>query len=83
MERYALLRNNQLLKHRMQLVNPSDPSVHTDLKEGIWAHSKARFRNMRGASDELFSTDLNEFVWRKQIRVGAFVYIFLNLSLLS
>lgn len=69
---YAQLQNHAVVNHKLHFVDPADPTIHTNLIEGTWAHSKATFRKMHGTSDGLFETYLNEFMWRKQHKNNVF-----------
>ena len=54
-----------VVNHQLNFVNPNNPTLHTTMVEGSWAHIKAKFRAMHGTSDALFNSHLQEFLWRR------------------
>lgn len=72
---YQQLANHQWVNHRFNFVDPNNPEVHTNTIEGTWAQVKTKYRAMRGTSDELFNTYLQEYGWRKNHRDNIFMHI--------
>ena len=63
---------HDVVNHRLHFVDPNDPTLHTNTVEGSWALCKSKFRAMRGTSDELFNSHLQEFLWRRVHRDRVF-----------
>lgn len=69
---YNGLPQHVVVNHRYNFVDPNDPTVHTNRVEGSWGLCKVKFRAMRGTSEALFSTHLQEFLWRCAIKENVF-----------
>ena len=41
-------------------------AVHTNSIEAMWSNAKSKLRNMRGTSQDLFPTYIDEFIWKRQ-----------------
>lgn len=62
---YNQLQNHDAVNHTYNFVHPADPTVHTNTIEGTWGNAKAKYRAMHGTSEALFSSYLQEFLWRR------------------
>lgn len=56
------------VNHSIEFVRPDDRTIHTNTIEGLWAHSKSKFRAMHGTSEANFTDYLSEFIWRKNFK---------------
>ena len=63
---------HDVVNHRLNFVDPNDPTLHTNTVEGSWALCKTKFRSMHGTSDGLFNSHLQEFLWRRIHRDNVF-----------
>ena len=55
---YNQLQNHAAVNHKLQSVDPLDPTVHTNTVEGCWGNCKSKYRSMHGTSRDLFETYL-------------------------
>jgi len=53
------------VNHSRNFVDP-ETGAHTQGIEGTWAQFKERHKEQHGTARNLFSTYINQFVWRKQ-----------------
>ena len=51
------------VNHSVAFVAPND--VHTNGVENLWRCAKDKFKRMRGTSDELIASYLDEFLWHR------------------
>ena len=69
---YNRLPNHDVVNHTLHFVDPHDPTLHTNTVEGNWGNCKAKFRAKHGTSDALFTSHLQEYMWRRNFGDNAF-----------
>lgn len=67
------------VNHRLHFRDPNT-GVHTNLIEGTWAHAKRKIRKMYGTSNDLHSSYLSEFVWRRKFPERQFEHMVHQIS---
>ena len=74
-ENISSLRNGQYLHdivvHEYNFVHPDHMDIHTQNIENLWGRMKRKFKRMCGTSETLFSSYVNEFLWRNNSVRGA------------
>lgn len=70
---YNQVQNHAVVNHKLNFVDPNDPTIHTNSIEGTWGNSKAKYRAMHGTSDALFFTYIQEFLWRRIHNTNTFM----------
>ena len=53
---------HEVVVHEQHFVDP-ETGVHTNNVENMWQRCKCRFKRIRGTSDELLCSYLDEFLW--------------------
>ena len=69
---YNGLQNHEVVNHQLHFVDPNDRTIHTNTIEGSWGNCKSKFRAMHGTSDALFTSHLQEHMWRRAFPVNHF-----------
>lgn len=66
--------------HEEGFVHPLHPDVHTNNVENMWMRAKRKLRRQFGTSEALFTTYLDEFVWRSHHPQWPFVNLLSNVT---
>lgn len=53
--------NHAVVNHNIQLIDPNDPTIHTNTVEGNWATIKTKYSNIHDNSDALWVTYFHEY----------------------
>ena len=56
---------HEIVNHRVNFVDPIEPTIHTQTIEGLWQIAKAKLRRQHGTSRHLFPTYIYEIMWRR------------------
>ncbi|CAI9731350.1 Hypothetical predicted protein [Octopus vulgaris] len=59
--------------HNLQFMDPKDEKLNRNKIEGTWNNVKNRYKHLYGLSDNLFSTYLQEFSWRRVHKDNTFM----------
>ncbi len=57
--------NHQWVNHRINFVDPNDPTLHTQTIEATWSSLKNSLRHLHGTSRQLFTTYLFQYMSKR------------------